>query len=71
MQLFQITIIKEGQPNETRFIKTEASPEQFQKTIDFVKQTPEYHADMVLPALRALGFKSTEVKLEPTEKFEF
>jgi len=51
------------------FVKTDAQTEAIAEAIEFV-QKGEVNIDKLLQALRILGFKATELKIEPVEVFE-
>jgi hypothetical protein len=51
---------------EVKYVKTEASVEQVEQAIDFIRRG-EQSVDKLLQALRILGHKCHEVKLEPVE----
>lgn len=54
--------------NTSSFIKTDAPKEDIQQAITFVKKGDKY-IDRLLQALRILGHKATEVKIEPVDIF--
>ena len=56
---------------DREYIKTEATAEQFERVLDFVKTAENYNTSMILPALRALGYKSQAITIEATQSFEF
>lgn len=62
--------IKFTQSGNTHFVKTEATSDQVQEAIDFVKRGAEQNIEKLLQALRILGFKATEVKVEAIDVFE-
>ncbi len=64
MKLYEILI--EGQ---TKFFKSDATSTEIEASIDFIK-VGEVSIEKLLQALRTLGHKATEVKLEPVDVFE-
>jgi hypothetical protein len=53
--------------NTSKFVKTDATSEEIQNAINFI---PDTDIDKILSALRILGRKATEIKLEPVDIFE-
>lgn len=72
MKTYQIDIKTQGEltlETETVFIKSDAESFDVQQAIDFVKKGEKY-VDRLLQALRVLGFKAQEVKINPVDIFE-
>jgi hypothetical protein len=59
-------IIIEG---NSKYFKSEAESHDIQTAIDFIKNG-EVQLDKLLQALRMLGFKATQVKIDPVDIFE-
>jgi len=51
------------------FVKTDAEVTVIEEAIEFI-QKGEVSVDKLLQAIRILGYKATEVKIEPVETFE-
>jgi len=64
MKTYQFNI--EG---STFFVKTDAPVSEIKQAIEFVNKG-EVNVDKLLQALRILGYKATELKIEPVEIFE-
>lgn len=64
MKLYEINI--EG---EIKYIKSDATSAQVEEAIEFIKRS-EVSIDKLLQALRILGSKATELKIEPVDVFE-
>lgn len=71
MKTYEIQIKGEevGEPTVTHFIKTDASTEEIQQTVQFVARGKR-SIDGLLQGLRILGYKASEVKVEPVDVFE-
>lgn len=65
MKTYEILI---GQ--ESKYILTDAGKMDVQKAIDFVSTSQDKDVAKLLVAVRMLGFKAREVKIEPEEVFE-
>jgi methenyltetrahydromethanopterin cyclohydrolase len=52
------------------YIKTDAESADIEKAIAFVSSEGEDYANRFLQALRILGFKATQVKIDPVDIFE-
>jgi len=64
MKTYQFNI--EG---STFFVKTDAPVSEIKQAIEFVKKA-ETNIEKTLQAIRILGYKATELKIEPVEIFE-
>ena len=51
------------------FVKTDAETASILEAIEFINKG-EVNIDKLLQAIRILGFKATELKIEPVETFE-
>lgn len=52
------------------YIKTDASSEDVEKAIAFVSKDGDKYVERFLQALRVLGFKATQISIEPVDIFE-
>jgi len=64
MKTYQFNI--EG---DTFFVKTDAPVSEIEQAVEFVKKA-EINIEKILQAIRILGYKATELKIEPVEIFE-
>jgi hypothetical protein len=70
MKTFEIIMYNEG-ASSSHFIKTDASKESISDAIVFLRKAPgEKSIESLLIALRVLGFKATQIKLEAEDVFE-
>lgn len=72
MKTFKINLIVDidGEAHEdTRYIRTDASEDKVNQAIQFVKMGEDPEIDKLLQAIRTLGSKATEIKLEPIATF--
>lgn len=73
MKTFKIVTLQEvdGELVEVEaYIKTEANSDKVQQAIQFVKMGQDPTIDKLLQALRTLGSKATQIKLESEATFE-
>jgi hypothetical protein len=73
MKTYEINISQldgENMSHITHFVSTDADKLSFQKALDFVALGGERNIDKVLVAVRVLGFKAREVKVQAEESFD-
>lgn len=56
--------------NTSNYIKTDAESTQIATAIQFVQAGVEPSIEKLLVALRTLGFKATQIKVDPVDVFE-
>jgi hypothetical protein len=73
MKTYEINILQQAEgliEGSTHFVSTDADKMTFQKALDFVALGGDRTIEKVLVAVRVLGFKAREVKVQAEEVFD-
>ena len=70
MKTYEVNINQDAATFVTHYISTDADKLTFQKALDFVALGGEKTAEKILVAVRVLGYKAREVKVNAEETFD-